>query len=82
MSIIRMILKVRNYKLIFSGWTVRIYHNLQSDDKESWETFNRHLDIGSHVDICNVTQVLENRNLERNPSAATWRWVKFYYYYK
>jgi hypothetical protein len=48
----------------------------------SWETFNRHLEIGSHIDICNVTQVLENRHLERNPSAATWRWVKFYHYYK
>jgi hypothetical protein len=54
-----MILKVRNYNLIFSGWTVRIYHNLQSDDKESWETFNRHLEIGSHVDIC-----------KRHPSAG------------
>jgi hypothetical protein len=57
---------------------VRIYHNLQYDDLENWKIFNRHLEAGSHVDFCNVQEVIENRNLEMNLSSTTWRWVKFY----
>lgn len=53
---------------------------MKSDDTESWEIFNNHLELrilGSHVDICNVTEVIENRKLGTNPFAMTWRWVKF-----
>lgn len=64
----------------FSGWIVRIYHNLRYDDTESWETFENHLQIGSHVDICNATEVIANHKLGTNLFAMTWRWVKFQIY--
>ncbi|EFX63383.1 hypothetical protein DAPPUDRAFT_335530 [Daphnia pulex] len=56
-------------------WIVRIYHNLKKDDSQSWESFNSHLEIGSHVDICNATEVVENRKLGTHLGAATWRWL-------
>jgi hypothetical protein len=59
------------------GWIVRIYHNLKKDDSQSWESFNSHLEIGSHVDICNATEVVENRKLGTHLGAATWRWVGY-----
>jgi hypothetical protein len=71
------------------GWVVRIYHELKSDDVESWRVLNNVLDSGTiksshdHIDLCNTTQVIRNRALG-NIFEMTWRWViviKMYFLY-
>ncbi|XP_046637085.1 uncharacterized protein LOC124315451 [Daphnia pulicaria] len=60
---------------IYPGWTVRIYHNLTTNDDESWEILKNTLDLGgSHVDLCNATEIIKQRNLA-DIFAMTWRWL-------
>lgn len=55
-------------------WVIRIYHNLTRDDK-SWRLFqNTFQEAGSHVDLCNATQIIHDRELG-NIFSMTWRWV-------
>jgi hypothetical protein len=59
------------------GWVVRIYHQLRSDDVESWKALNDVLDLesnGDHIDLCNATQVIRNLQLG-DIFEMTWRWV-------
>ncbi len=56
------------------GWTVRIYHNLSIDDNESWRIFESTFPA-KHIDLCNATQIIEDRNLG-DIFAMTWRWVQ------
>ena len=72
-----------NHHLLISqnskGWVVRIYHNLKSDNVESWTILNNILDLGSnssrdHIDLCNATEIIRNRQLG-DLFEMTWRWV-------
>lgn len=60
------------------GWVVRIYHELTSDDVENWRVLNKvldlEIDIRNHIDLCNVTQIIRNRQLG-DLFEMTWRWV-------
>jgi hypothetical protein len=72
------ILKCQSYS---KGWVVRIYHELKSDNVESWRVLNNVLDSGTkssrdHIDLCNATQVIRNRLLG-NIFEMTWRWVLY-----
>jgi hypothetical protein len=58
---------------------VRIYHELKSDDVESWKVVDKVLDLGpnvsrAHIDLCNATQIIKNRKLG-DLFEMTWRWV-------
>nr|CAH0107081.1 unnamed protein product [Daphnia galeata] len=59
---------------VSTGWTVRLYHN-QSDPNAEAKLLKHILSAGSHIDICNVTEIIQNRNLSNNLNAMTWRWV-------
>lgn len=58
----------------FWGWIVRIYHNLTNVDAESWKFLENISNIGSHVDLCNATEIIKQQNLA-DIFAMTWRWV-------
>ncbi|XP_046459065.1 uncharacterized protein LOC124205651 isoform X1 [Daphnia pulex] len=61
--------------VIYPGWIVRIYHNLTTDDVESWEILKKSLDLGGrHVDLCNATEIIQQQNLG-DIFAMTWRWL-------
>ncbi len=57
---------------------MRIYHNLTSDDVESWRMLNQVLDLAisreQYIDLCNVTEIIKERQLA-DIFAMTWRWV-------
>ncbi len=61
---------------------MRIYHNLTSDDVESWKAIDKVLNLGAnnvsraHIDLCNATQIIKNRKLG-DIFAMTWRWVLY-----
>ncbi len=61
---------------------MRIYHNLTSDDVESWKAVEKVLDLGAnnvsrdHIDLCNATEIIKNRKLG-DIFAMTWRWVLY-----
>jgi hypothetical protein len=63
----------------YLGWIVRIYHNLtrEADEISSWKTLEKAVgSAGNHVDLCNVTEIVANRQMAKaylNPT--TWRWV-------
>ncbi|KAI9559234.1 hypothetical protein GHT06_016023 [Daphnia sinensis] len=59
---------------IYPGWVVRIYHNLTKQDDETWSIINNTLNLGSHIDFCNATEIIQNRKLA-DLFAMTWRWL-------
>jgi hypothetical protein len=67
--------------VIPTGWVVRIYHELKSDDVENWKVINKVMDLGhnvscDHIDLCNATEIIQNRKLG-DIFEMTWRWVIF-----
>ncbi|XP_046640966.1 uncharacterized protein LOC124326279 isoform X2 [Daphnia pulicaria] len=68
---------LRTIPMKYPGWVVRIYHQLKSDDVDSWKALNDVLDLkgnGDHIDLCNATQVIRNRHLG-DIFEMTWRWL-------
>ncbi len=47
---------------------------MTSEDVENTNIIWKTLDLGSHVDLCNVTEITRKHNLG-NLFAMTWRWV-------
>ncbi|XP_046449582.1 uncharacterized protein LOC124198012 isoform X3 [Daphnia pulex] len=59
---------------VYPGWNIRIYHNLTSHD-ESWRLFRKTFqEAGSHIDLCNATQIIQDHKLGKIFS-MTWRWL-------
>jgi len=56
-----------------SGWTVRIYHNSTLDTDELVSI----LRVNENVDLCNVTEIIKDINIDKSISAKTWRWVGY-----
>lgn len=59
------------------GWIARVYHNQTNEDSgtSAWTTLKRELNVGTHVDLCNATEILHNKKLNNITFAMTWRWV-------
>ncbi|XP_046632183.1 uncharacterized protein LOC124311857 [Daphnia pulicaria] len=65
---------LRTIPIRYPGWVVRIYHNITMENVESWTILNNILDLGHHIDLCNATQIIKNRELS-DIFAMTWRWL-------
>nr|CAH0110641.1 unnamed protein product [Daphnia galeata] len=65
---------IKDIPIIYPGWIVRIYYNMTSEDVENTNVIWKTLDLGSHVDLCNVTEITRKHNLG-NLFAMTWRWL-------
>lgn len=59
------------------GWIVRIYHNMTKENAISGKILENKYLIKNHVDMCNVTEVMENLGLN-DAAGMTWRWVAMF----
>ncbi|XP_057380403.2 uncharacterized protein LOC130702808 [Daphnia carinata] len=68
---------IKTIPSIYPDWIVRIYHNVIKEDdvNSSWTIFQNVLDVGSHVDLCNVTEIVNHWKMKQDLFAMTWRWL-------
>ncbi|KZS08982.1 Uncharacterized protein APZ42_026988 [Daphnia magna] len=68
---------IKTIPSIYPDWLVRIHHNMEKDDdvNSSWTIFQNILDFGSHVDLCNITETVNNWKMKNDLFAMTWRWL-------
>ena len=58
---------------LFTGWTVRIYHNFK--DEPDYQKLCQTFDAYRHVDLWNATRVLDERNLTVETFPMNWRFL-------